>query len=308
MAAAGEFDAEGFSTNLFSDLAPLLALFGEEIVAQFFSMSMGWADNFLLAMGPVGIITIVLSAIRIGGCRCLKRLVGRGRETRAVAERDLLSSTSPNVCELYNGQQIVRLIGEPKGVITCVISRDGTIDTLPKAYKERMIENEGNRFREETLEEDESYIALSLPTNLTLNTQSAPPKKSEMWSLAVIGMILQAAATVYPGLATYYFKWSKGGLPIVEYGYPCFAAGTVCLTIGVILCGHVIEGATQEIEFALSKDSKNAGRRILCLQEASTIGDQNIPSCAIFLAEGDGILRTSRRGDSKHGPARYETS
>jgi hypothetical protein len=29
-------------------------------------MSMGWADNILLAMGPIGILTVVLSAIRSG--------------------------------------------------------------------------------------------------------------------------------------------------------------------------------------------------------------------------------------------------
>ncbi|KAF4846575.1 hypothetical protein CGCSCA4_v006064 [Colletotrichum siamense] len=223
MASPGEFDADGFSNNLFSDLAPLLALFGEEIVAQFFSMSMGWADNFLLAMGPVGIITIVLSAIRIGGSGWLKRLVGRGRETQAVAEQELLSSTSSSVCELWNGQQIIRLIGEPKGVMTVVISSDGTINTLPQAFKKGIIETKRNGGG--SSEDDTSYTALTLPTNLTLNTQSAPAKKSEMWLLAGIGICLQAIATVYPGLATYYFKWSKGDIPVVDYGYPCFAAG-----------------------------------------------------------------------------------
>lgn len=197
--------------------------------------------------------------------------------------------------------------------MTVVISSDGTINTLPQAFKKGIIKNKRNRVkngdgaRARHREEDNSYIALALPTNLTLNTQSAPAKKSEMWFLAGIGICLQAIAIVYPGLATYYFKWSKGEIPVVDYGYPCFAAGTVCLTIGVILCGHIIEGATQEIEFVLTEESKNEGRRILCLQEASTIGDQNIPSCAIFLAEGDGILRTSRKSYSKYGPSWYET-
>lgn len=77
MSSAGEFDGDEFSNNLFSDLAPLLTLFGEQVTIQFLSMSLGWADNFLLAMGPLGIITIVISAIRIGGGRRLKSLVGR---------------------------------------------------------------------------------------------------------------------------------------------------------------------------------------------------------------------------------------
>jgi len=72
-----DFPGDEFANNLFSDLAPLLTLFGEQVTKQFLSMSMGWADNILLAMGPLGILTIIVSAIRVGGVRQLKALVGR---------------------------------------------------------------------------------------------------------------------------------------------------------------------------------------------------------------------------------------
>ncbi|EON65652.1 hypothetical protein W97_04891 [Coniosporium apollinis CBS 100218] len=55
------FRGDEFSNNLFSDLAPLLALFGEQVTKQFLSMSMGWTDNILLAMGYLGIMTIMVS-------------------------------------------------------------------------------------------------------------------------------------------------------------------------------------------------------------------------------------------------------
>lgn len=71
------FDGDEFSNNLFSDLAPLLTLFGEQVTKQFLSMSLGWADNILLAIGPLGIITTIVSAIRIGNVRVLKALIGR---------------------------------------------------------------------------------------------------------------------------------------------------------------------------------------------------------------------------------------
>lgn len=77
MAQSGEFEGDEFSNNLFSDLAPLLTLFGEQVTKQFLSLSMGWADNVLLAMGTLGIITTVVSAIRVGGGRTMKALVGR---------------------------------------------------------------------------------------------------------------------------------------------------------------------------------------------------------------------------------------
>ena len=71
------FPGDDFSNNLFTDLAPLLALFGDQMTKQFLSMSMGWADNTLIAVCPIGILTIMVSAIRIGGTSQLKTLIGR---------------------------------------------------------------------------------------------------------------------------------------------------------------------------------------------------------------------------------------
>jgi hypothetical protein len=71
------FAGDDFANNLFSDLAPLLTLFGEQVTKQFLSLSIGWADNFMLAMAPLGILTVVVSAIRVTKDRVLKTLVGR---------------------------------------------------------------------------------------------------------------------------------------------------------------------------------------------------------------------------------------
>jgi hypothetical protein len=93
-------------------LISLLALFGERVTTQFMSQSMGWADNIILAMAPLGVITAVVGAIRVGGPSWLKAIIGRARESRAVAEAELMSSTSNEVCELWNGQEIVRVMGK----------------------------------------------------------------------------------------------------------------------------------------------------------------------------------------------------
>jgi len=78
---------------------------------QFVSQSMGWADNIILAMAPLGILTLIVGAIRVGGPPWLKAIIGRSRESRATVESELMSSTSNEVCELWNGQQIVRVMG-----------------------------------------------------------------------------------------------------------------------------------------------------------------------------------------------------
>lgn len=78
---------------------------------QFMSQSMGWADNIILAMAPLGIITAIIAAIRVGGPSWLKAVIGRARENLAAAEAELMSSTSNETCELWNGQEVVRCTG-----------------------------------------------------------------------------------------------------------------------------------------------------------------------------------------------------
>ena len=111
-------------------LQRLLALFGERVTTQFMSQALGWADNIILAMGPLGIMTIIVSAIRVGGPVWLRAVIGRARENRAAAEGELMSSTSNEVCELWNGQKVVRVAGEaPIAEFICLLPQTrGTKD------------------------------------------------------------------------------------------------------------------------------------------------------------------------------------
>ncbi|CAI0649612.1 unnamed protein product [Colletotrichum noveboracense] len=118
-------DGDDFVNNLFSDLAPLLALFGERVTMQFMSQSMGWADNIILAMAPIGIITAVIGAIRVGGPSWLKAIIGRAKENLAVAEAELMSSTSKEVCEVWNGRETVKCMGTaPVVELICLLPED----------------------------------------------------------------------------------------------------------------------------------------------------------------------------------------
>jgi hypothetical protein len=108
------FNGDDFSNNLFTDLGPLLALFGAEVSTQFLSQSLTWADSILFAIGPLGVITAIVGAIRVGGPYGLRSFIGHAREPRAEVERELMSSTSKEVCELWNGESLVRVTGEPK--------------------------------------------------------------------------------------------------------------------------------------------------------------------------------------------------
>ncbi|KAK3343525.1 hypothetical protein B0T25DRAFT_554551 [Lasiosphaeria hispida] len=108
---ADEGDAE-FAFNLFSDLAPILALFGEKFATQFASESLDWLDHLIFAMVPLGIVTAMTAAIRVQGPGVAQAFIGRARENVASAEIELMSSTSNEVCELFNGKGIVRAMGK----------------------------------------------------------------------------------------------------------------------------------------------------------------------------------------------------
>ena len=70
-------DANNFANNAFTDFAPLLTLFGDEVTKQFLATSMGFADVVLLGIAPIGLMTIIMSAIRVGGSRLMKSFIGR---------------------------------------------------------------------------------------------------------------------------------------------------------------------------------------------------------------------------------------
>jgi len=110
--SAGGWD--DFSNNIASDLAPIITLFGEQISKQYLSESTSLLDNAIFAFLPIGVLTAVVSTIRICGNSSLKAFIGRAQEGDGVAEAELCSSTSDSVCELWSGGGITRVFGRPK--------------------------------------------------------------------------------------------------------------------------------------------------------------------------------------------------
>lgn len=69
--------ADAFTASLLSNLAPLLTLFGEQISKQFLAQATSLADSIIFATVPVGILSAVVSAVRLGGNKLLRTIVGR---------------------------------------------------------------------------------------------------------------------------------------------------------------------------------------------------------------------------------------
>lgn len=235
------FVGQEFSNNLLSDLAPLLTLFGEQVTKQFLSMSMGWADNILLSLGPLGIMTILVSTIRVSGVKRLKTIVGRARESKATAEAELLSSTSHEVCEMWDDQQVVRTFGSPKTLqIVITHEKSGLIArNLKDAYLDGyLVDTRGRKLSSDELEE------LGEAPNLTLNAPGSTVSNVELWAWVLVGTVAQLSAVVFPGVMQYRWGWR-----VASYGYPCYLLGTVTLIAGLTLCSRTIEGSTTELNF-----------------------------------------------------------
>ena len=124
VSAAGGTDTYN---NLFTDLSPIIALFGEQVSKQFLAQSTRFSECVLFASAPLGILTGIISAIRIGGYPWLKAIVGRAAESRAAAGLELTSATSSSICELWDGKSVVRVHGAPK--ILTVVYLEGILDS-----------------------------------------------------------------------------------------------------------------------------------------------------------------------------------
>lgn len=104
---------DDFANNLATDLAPFITLFGEQVTKQYLSESVGFLDNLIFALAPLGILTAVVSAIRVSGSPSLRAFIGRAQEGPGIAEVELLSCTSETTAELWNDGGISRVFGKP---------------------------------------------------------------------------------------------------------------------------------------------------------------------------------------------------
>ncbi|KAF7956241.1 hypothetical protein EAE96_005161 [Botrytis aclada] len=280
-------DGTDVTNNLFSDLGPLLALFGDSFAQQFLRESFTWLDHIIFAMAPLGIITTIIGAIRVGGPPQLKALIGRARENKASAELDFMSSTSHKVSELWNGEGIVRTMG--RGKVKQIIflkgrglPEDCELFTLsknkdlmrPKVYmgpfvgksktvwkaviklweavngKEVSIKDPSNKSKEAQFEMSEPDRV----PNISLNTH---PKQNmfELALAAILGIVLQAGVIIFSGFVAYDYRLGAmvGGAPSA-YAFPVLASGTVVLVLGMGICAVVIGKSTDEVAWELKTE------------------------------------------------------
>jgi len=289
-----------FSNNLFSDLAPILALFGEQVAKQYMSHSMSWIEDLIFAMAPLGIITAITGAIRVGGPPSLKAIIGRAREGKGVVEVELMSSTSSDVCELWNGDGIARMLGttDPSPVIEILHfeSIDGSgpneIDAQPllerrNPYLAEIYDFESGKeagiFIQSELHHSSANDEISdtTPPNLGVNIGLQQVTVLELRAVALIATFVQLGVLVFAGLSVLSplnSTLKKDNMPVKLYSFPLMAAGTVALVIGMFLCARIIERSTDETTWTVDNRQANIQPKVAWLQRGTIVNDQQFDS------------------------------
>ncbi|KAL7942901.1 ankyrin repeat-containing domain protein [Trichoderma barbatum] len=288
---------DDFANNLATDLAPFLSLFGEQITKQYLSESITTLDYFIFAMAPMGILTAVVSAIRVCGSPSLRAFIGRAQEGRGIAEAELCSSTSRDVCELYNNGGIARVFGRPK-ILEIVYDPDHKFaDEKAGIYTFReFVEKYPNKWKGP--QNGGNPITDGFAPNLSLNVGIKRQSPTVFWAVAIIGMLLQTGVLVFAVVVTYYLRWEKEDSQPESYACPLTITGTIFLCGGIFLCAHLVGQSTNEQMF--DRDQQSTGENLYWVQPGGQVlGDQVFDA---FCCSDNGKLQqyiTSWKSQSK---------
>ncbi|KAK2753345.1 hypothetical protein FQN55_003474 [Onygenales sp. PD_40] len=297
---------DGFANNLATDLTPLIALFGEAPTKQYLSECLTTIDIVIFAIAPLGIITSLVSAIRVCGTAPIRAFIGRAQEGRGVAEAELCTSTSREVCELYNNGGVARVFGRPKLLEIVHDKHAGGEDFYPtlksgdpsagiflfKDYLERY----GQEWRETTkrrdrltwVEDGNSASSSEVPPpdlrfapnpNLSLNVGIKQHRKGVFLAAAVVGLILQSGVLIWAAVARYRLLMVKGDLQD-KYAVPMLVIGTIFLCVGVGYCALLVERSTGERIFERKLSADNRSQVYWIQPGTQFVGDQAFDSFA----------------------------
>ncbi|KAJ5124252.1 uncharacterized protein N7515_008077 [Penicillium bovifimosum] len=269
---ASDDDWDDFTNNLATDLAPLIVLFGERLTKQFLSESISILDNVIFALSPLGVLTAVVSVIRICGSSSLRAFVGRAQEGPAEAESELLPCVSESTAELFNDGGITRVFGRPK-IVEIVAWEDEDRKTGEKLTKIGTLKDalDENAWSCNAKVSPSELPELDIP-NLSLN--KGIKRRDQFWfhCAAILGGVLQTGTIVYAALTVFVFPdhFKKDGKSVASYAFPFYFLGTTLLFIGMFFCAFIMERSSKEFRLKPEKPSK-----IYWLQPGNQdVGDQ----------------------------------
>jgi len=281
-ALAGPQDWDDFANNFATDLAPILVLFGEQATKQFLSESTSIWDTIIFGIAPIGVITAVVSAVRLYGSSSLKAFIGRAQEAHGVAEAELCSSTSDDVCELWSNGGICRVFGRPLILEFFRINKPTSDDFYPRfvdgstavdtttppscgmyppktvlcdAVHDEVPKKTGwveiSDKKADSVEDGSRLREFAPHPNLSLNIGIMPLPRWVLRITAALGTLIQLSFFGYATWVTFYYPElydEEKGLPSL-WSFCLATAGTAILIFGMICCAMLVEGMSTERRF-----------------------------------------------------------
>ncbi|KAK6353491.1 hypothetical protein TWF696_005454 [Orbilia brochopaga] len=233
-------------------------------------------------MAPLGLLTAVVSAIRVCGTPSMRAFIGRAQESPGTAEVELLSCTSETTAELFNEGGIARVFGEPRILEIMVKPSDAdpkglVVGSFDDVRFDAWIETGPlGRDRDGLVEAD--LLSRYHRPNLSLNVGITRLPIAVTYAAAVMGIALQIGMLLFAALTVYSYSNSfitTSGRPADVYAFPMTFIGTVLVCTGMFLCAFVIEKSTDEVHYKQLQVDKKKLCRIYWVQPGGqSIGDQ----------------------------------
>lgn len=161
--------------------APLITLFGDQITKQFLSESISFLDNFIFCLAPLGVLTAVVSAIRVCGNSSLRAFIGRGQEDPGSAERELLSCVSDSTAEVFSDFGVSRITGNP-AILEVVVTKREQVDGSSQLILRTVRQASGLKDAEDPVDHS---------PNLMLNKGIKRRSRYLFYAAAQFGILLQ---------------------------------------------------------------------------------------------------------------------
>jgi hypothetical protein len=162
------------------------------------------------------------------------------------------------------------------------------------------------------------------PPNLQLGLSSdqfekgLPKKGHEVFIAAVVAVVLQASLIVIASVTIYHERTRRAiSFEPKDYGYPCYIAGSVLLSIGVGICSLAVERNTVEYDWKVLARNKSGEEsaherisaignqtdisdspRLLWLQQSQEVNDQSFSGYAILAGPKYHVITSSRIEDT----------
>ncbi|KAK8246889.1 hypothetical protein HDK90DRAFT_445969, partial [Phyllosticta capitalensis] len=266
---------DDFANNLASDLGPLISLFGESPTKQFLSEATTTEDIIIFSMAPIGILTAVVSAIRVCGSPSLRAFIGRAQEGAAAAEVEVCSSTSRNVGEMFDSAGGFYEANPDKTGTAGIYRPSEYFGKKPSEHEWEACYSNG-KISPEDVEIDsgnDSSSDFAPNPNLSLNAGIKPVAREWYYLAAALGVVLQSAVLIWAAVARYTYHLVQSE-PTADYAVPMTIIGTIYVCFGVGLCAHLVERSTEERSF-IRKNPEQPQSQLYWIQPGGQrLGDQ----------------------------------